>query len=194
MLTHRPEMSNESLVPNPLPAPAGDAAAASVLLFDFAYAELKRLAHFEKLGVRSATLSTTALVHETYLKLARHAESRQLQGEHLKALAARAMRQILIDHVRRRRTEQQHFQAMEFSLSEMPGQASGSVVDLLAVDAALAELDGLHDRLAGIVEMHVFAGMSMPEIAKVLNVTERTVFRDWRKARAFLLQKLAEPA
>lgn len=160
-------------------------------LYTLAYSELKRLARQMRRKAHSAeTLDTTALVHEAYLKIRSHTQAGDKDSGYLRALAARAMRQILVDRARRRMADKRGgglnhlaLQGASIPLGEQP-------FDLVSVDRALHALEALAPRLARLVELHVFAGLSMPEVANYLEITERTAFRDWRKARAFLVQQL----
>lgn len=159
-------------------------------LFVLAYNEIKKLARHVKQGRGPATLNTTALVHEAFLKVRGHAESSGTDAEHLKALVTRAMRQILVDHSRKQQADKRGSGAPAISLSGIQQAGDAVVFDLVAVDRALSELEALNTRLARVVELYVFAGLAVPEIAQLLDLTERTVFRDWRKARAFLIDRL----
>jgi len=162
------------------------------MLFALAYEELKRIAHRARRdSPRAETIDTTALVHEVFLKIRVRDEARDEDPAYLRALAARAMRQILVDRARRRLADKRG-EGMPLVTLDAVGAASGEAApfDLVSVEHALAELERLDERLVRLVEMHVFAGMSMTEVAKVLAVTERTAYRDWRKARAFLIGHL----
>lgn len=172
-----------------------DTASPATALFALAYDELKKLARGTRRsgGGASATLDTTALVHEAYLKIDAYADAGGLDASHLRALAARAMRQILVDRARRRMTRKHGAGPRYVTLDGIGDAAGNTPYDLVSVDRSLRELESLDERLARVVELHVFAGMSMPEIAAALAVTERTVFRDWRRARAFLVDRL-QPA
>lgn len=167
-------------------------AASSSDLFALAYDELKRLAHHARRDRRSyETLDTTALVHETYLKLGAHEVSRGKEPGYLRALAARAMRQILVDRARRRMAGKRGAGAPQVTLNGLEPESSAQPFDLAAVDAALTRLEALDARFAQVVELHVFAGMPIVQIATQLGLSERTVFRCWRAARAFLIEQLA---
>ncbi len=172
--------------PSPPTTPEDDQAKA---IFDIAYAELKRLARHVRRGSGSETLRTTALVHEAFLKVGSHAVPGHSR-EHLRAIVTRAMRQILIDHARAQQTAKRGGGAVEVTLDNVAALDSRGAFDLLAVDQALVALEALNMRLAQVVELHVIGGLSMAEIAQYLGVTERTAFRDWRKARAFLVERL----
>lgn len=167
-------------------------ASAQAVLFALAYAELKRIAHRARRdSPRAETIDTTALVHEAFLKIRVRDEARDKDPAYLRALAARAMRQILVDRARRRLADKRGEGMQLVTLEGLAApSAEAAPFDLLAVEHALSELERLDERLARVVEMHVFAGMSMIEVANVLNVNERTAYRDWRKARAFLIDHL----
>lgn len=166
------------------PASSGD-------LFALAYDELKRLAHHARRERRShETLDTTALVHEAYLKIGRHDLAQGSEPGHLRALVARAMRQILVDRARRRMAGKRGAGAPQVTLNGLEPEGAAQPFDLVAVDAALTRLEALDARYARIVELHVFAGMPLVQVAARLGLGERTVFRCWRAARAFLIEQL----
>jgi RNA polymerase sigma factor (TIGR02999 family) len=160
-------------------------------LFELVYERLHRIAHGQLGGRRSrVTLDTTALVHEAYLKLVDQNRVDWRDRNHFFAVSARAMRQILVDHVRGRLAQKRGAGARHTELDESRVGFEGRVVDLLALDDALRKLEELSERLCRVVELRFFAGLSVDEIAGVTGVTSRTVKRDWRKARAFLFSKL----
>lgn len=165
--------------------------ASQATLFALAYDELKRLARRARRGAPAQeTLDTTALVHEAFLKIRVRDQARDEDPGYLRALAARAMRQVLVDRARRRLADKRGGGPQHVTLGGIQTPAGERPFDLIAVDRALTELEALDARLARLVELHVFAGMTMTEVASVLDVTERTAFRDWRKARAFLVEHL----
>ena len=171
----------------------GDEAARDAA-FGLVYDELKRLAHRQLIRQRAATLCTTALVHEAYVRLS-GGDSSPLDRRHFVALSARAMRFVLVDHARRAFAQKRNGQVQTLSVTGgMIGGAEGesNVSDVLALDQALDRLAALDARLAQVVEWRFFGGLSEPEIAEELGLTERTVQRDWRRARAFLHRQLAE--
>ncbi|MBN8481873.1 MAG: RNA polymerase subunit sigma [Xanthomonadales bacterium] len=173
----------------PVSAPPGLVCAGG--LFELAYDELKRLAHHARRGRAShETLDTTALVHETYLKIGRHELAQGDDPGHLRALVARAMRQILVDRARRRMAGKRGAGAPQVTLNGLEPEGAAQPFDLVAVDAALTRLEALDARYARIVELHVFAGMPLVQVAARLGLGERTVFRCWRAARAFLIEQL----
>ena len=159
-------------------------------LFEVVYQELRRIARAQRRAAGSpATLDTTALVHEVYLKLNRSSRAQPLERAHFLSLAARAMRQVLVDHARLRARLKRGAEWAITALDERIG-VSGDMIDLVALDAALTRLGELDARAAQLVEWHIFGGLGIAEIAQMQSVTERTVFRDWRRARAFLVQQL----
>lgn len=170
---------------------AGDRSALD-RIFERLYSELKKLARAQlRFGRTATSLDTSALVHEAYLKLVR-AESLTLADRgHFFALAAKAMRQILIGHAEALRRQKRGGGAVMLPLDEeLVAPALWQAEQLLAVDVALAELERLAPRLARIVELRFFVGLNEIEIAALLEQSERTVRRDWRKARAFLHAEL----
>ena len=169
---------------------SGDAAEGSSALFALVYQELRRIARSQRRAAGSpATLDTTALVHEVYLKIHAAPEATLVDRAHFLSLAARAMRQILVDHARGRSRLKRGGPYSLTGLSEDIG-AAGDVVDLLALDDALAHLRALDERAGQLVEWRIFGGLEIAEIARLQGLTERTVFRDWRRARAFLVRQL----
>ena len=173
-------------------AGAGDRPALDALL-PLIYAELHRLARAQRPGA-AATLNTTALVHEAYLKLVDQAHLSWPDRRHFFAYAARAMRSILVDDARRRAAAKHGGgQRRDDDALEHVGAIDGAGIDLLQVDQALARLAGVSDRLREVVELHVFAGLEFKDIAACMELTERTIFRDWRKARALLEGMLGSP-
>lgn len=159
--------------------------------FEQLYQQLRVLARRELSGRRSrATLSTTLLVHETYLKLAGNTVDASDRGAFL-ALAAKAMRCVLVDHVRAAAAHKRGGDRVRVTLAtDIPMAAENDRIDILAIEQGLAALEQLDPRLVTVVEYHFYGGMEFAEIAAHLGLTERTVHRDWRKARAFLLAYL----
>jgi RNA polymerase sigma factor (TIGR02999 family) len=158
-------------------------------LFTVLYQELRGLAHALLRRQRhQESLPTTGLVHEAYLKLANRSRLDLRDRGHFLALAARAMRQVVVDHARRRAAGKRG--GAIAVLDEEKAAAGLPTVDILALDEALSRLEGLEPRLSRIVEMRFFAGFSVEETAGALGLSERTVKRDWQKARAFLHAEL----
>jgi RNA polymerase sigma factor (TIGR02999 family) len=161
-------------------------------LFDELYQELRRLAHGQLARRRrpGGTLGTTALVHEAFVKLEGAGRVTVHDREHFLVLAARVMRQVLVDAARSRQAAKRGAGAAPVALDDAEPAISDLVEEVLAVDAALVRLESLDQRLAQVVEGRVFGGMSEEELAGALGVTSRTVRRDWQKARAFLAREL----
>jgi RNA polymerase sigma factor (TIGR02999 family) len=159
-------------------------------LFTVLYKELRALAHAQLRRRQQQSLATTALVHEAYLKLADQSRLDLRDRGHFLALAARAMRQIVVDHARRRTAGKRGGTAIVGVLDEGKVLADVPTVDVLALDEALTRLEGVEPRLSRIVDMRFFAGFSVEETALALGLSERTVKRDWQKARAFLYAEL----
>lgn len=170
----------------------GDRAAADQVVARL-YTDLQQLARRQVRDAGHLTLlDTTALVHEAWLRVVGAQATDFPDHRHFLAYAAQAMRSVVVDLVRARSAErrgggEQHL-TLDTAVVEQLPQGDG---DVLRVHEALDELAQLEPRLAKVVEMRYFAGLREPEIAAALNVTERTVQRDWQKARIFLSMSLA---
>ena len=152
------------------------------------YDELRQMAARQLRRERAGhTLHATALVHEAYLKLAGGCTVEAVDRGHFMAIAARAMRQVLVDHARRRNAEKRGGDWEQTTLSDGVRPLEFQPDELLALDRALDELD---ERQRQVVECRFFAGMEEEEIAVALGVSARTVRRDWVKARAWLYRSL----
>lgn len=162
----------------------GDVSAMDRLLA-LVYDDLRTRAHGQLARARPGeTLSTTALVHEAYLKLAGSSQSYQNRG-HFFGVASRAMRQILVDYARRNLAAKRgggHAISLDAELVASADRGD----EIVALDAALEALERVDARLARTVELRFFGGLSVEETAELLETSPRTVKRDWRKARAFL--------
>ncbi len=168
-------------------ARAGDAQALGAA-YAAVYEELKRAARAQLRRMRD-NFQTTALVHEAYLKLG-GAQLAAQDRNHLLALSARAMRQVLVDDARARKADKRGGGQEALTLTASLGNAERAAVDVLALDELLGSLHTLDERAAQIVELRYFGGYEEAEIAQMLGLSDRTVRRDWRKARAFLLAEL----
>ena len=168
-------------------ARAGDSQALDQLM-PLVYDELRNVAR-RRLGVERAghTLRPTELVHEAYLKLAGGAAAAAADRAHFLAIASRAMRQVLVDHARRKKALKREGEWVRTTLGDGNDALEFNPEEMLALDTALEELD---PRQRQVVEYRFFGGMEEKEIAEVLGVTDRTVRRDWVKARAWLYKTL----
>lgn len=162
-------------------------------LFALVYEDLKRRARMQ-LGGSSQTLDTTALVHEAYVKLSASTKTDWQDGKHFFRVAARAMRQIIVDRARRHLAQKRGggivHEALELRGLEVD-DPSLAAETLLALDDALLRLAEENERSAQVVELRYFGGLSIEETAETLEISVRTVKRDWRLARAFLHDKLS---
>jgi len=159
-------------------------------LFSVTYEELKRLASVVRRGDAQATMSSTALVNEAWIKLARSPQFRALSLLHFKRIAARAMRQLLIESARRRTAGKRSAESNALPLNEAVVGIPGLDRDVLALDAALHTMATLHPRQAFIVESRYFGGLEVAETAALLGVSEATVQREWRAAKAWLSREI----
>jgi RNA polymerase sigma factor (TIGR02999 family) len=164
-------------------------------LFSLAYEELRRLASSVKRGDPSNTLSPTALVNEAWLKLAKSPGVGAASKLHFKRIAARAMRQLLIEAARRRNAHKRggDGEAIFVSFDDSLDRAATGQESLLALDTALTELARLEPRQALIVESRFFGGLEVSEISRLMGLSEATILRDWRSAKAWLGQALRRP-
>lgn len=156
--------------------------------FALHYEDLRQIAHGRlRRSEKITLLDTTALVHESYLRLlkAKHVE---LTGEsQFLAFAARVMRSIIVDFVRSHRADRRGGDETRVTLSPEIAASRGSADEILRVNDALDQLAKVDDRLVKVVEMRYFGGLEEREIASVLGLTDRTVRRDWEKARMLLM-------
>jgi RNA polymerase sigma factor (TIGR02999 family) len=159
-------------------------------LFTSVYDELRRLAHRVRHESASETLNTTALVHEAYLKLLPSGRL-DLEGRaHFFGVAARAMRQVLVDAARRRGAAKRGGGALLVTFQDQPAGEALQVDQLVALDDALQRLQALNERQVRVVEHRFFAGLNTRETAEVMGLSVPTVERDWRFARAWLAREL----
>lgn len=176
----------------------GDGAAFDHLVA-LVYQELRVIARRQLRRRRPGqTITTTVLVHEAYLRLADHGGGWRDRA-HFLAVAALAMRHVLVDAARRRTAKKRGGDEVRITFDELgPGgeerDADARAVEILAVDRALTALAALDERLSKLVELRFFAGLTEEEVAQVTGTSERTVRRDWRKARAYLYQAIGGPA
>ena len=160
-------------------------------LFADVYVELRALAarylHRER---KSHTLQPTALVHEAYLKLVGHTRVDWQGRAHFLAFAAQAMRQILVDHARRHRAAKRGGDRHRIALDDNLVIESNRNVDLLALEDALTKLAKLNPRQAQMIELRFFGGLDIAEVAKVMEMSKRSVEREWTMVRAWLRREL----
>lgn len=162
-------------------------------LLPLVYDELRGMAHGYLLRERSGhTLSTTALVHEAYLKLVDQERAPLESRAYFFGAAARAMRQILVDHARHRMRQKRGGKQQPVTLEEQHLLADDFATNVLDLDRALHRLAALEPRLARVVECRFFGGIGVEETAEVLGVSPRTVKRDWMMAKAWLYRVLNE--
>ncbi len=155
------------------------------------YSKLRRIADRQlRRERRGHTLVATALVHEAYLRLADQARIKWQGSVHFFAIAARTMRQILVDHARKKGAEKRGGDRHRTTLGDASDQRRVSQDDLLALDEALSRLAELDERLSQLVELRFFGGLTEKEASAVLDVPKRTIQRDWARARAWLYKEL----
>ncbi|KPP94764.1 MAG: TIGR02999 family RNA polymerase sigma factor [Bacteroidetes bacterium HLUCCA01] len=164
---------------------------ATKLLFDIVYDNLLLIAR-NQLNREGPdhTLSKTDLVHEVFFKLVAVSDTDWQDRGHFYAIAARAMRQVLTDHARKRLAAKRGNNPEKVPIDERTMAVEKQATELIDIDAALTELQDVDERLAKIVELRFYAGLTLEETAQSLNVSSRTVNRDWIKARAWLHGRL----
>jgi RNA polymerase sigma factor (TIGR02999 family) len=164
-------------------------------VFSVTYEELRRLASSVRRNDPAATMSPTTLVNEVWLKLAASPRFALTNRLHFKRIAARAMRQVLVDAARRRRAGKRGgMDAVFVTFDDSVDQSVLYERDLLALDRALDDLARIHPRQATMVEGRFFGGLDVAEIAALLQVSEATILRDWRAAKAWLANELRRGA
>jgi RNA polymerase sigma factor (TIGR02999 family) len=170
---------------------AGGSDEAFQRLIALVYADLKAIAH-RRLGnpERDPTLDTTSLVHEAFLRLVPGSDADWKDRAHFFAVAARAIRHVLVDHARARAAAKRGGGAVHIPLREDLEGHGDDTVTLLALHQALDRLEEKDERLGRVVECRFFAGLTMEETAEALGVSRRTAERDWTRARAYLYRTL----
>jgi len=162
-------------------------------LFTVLYDELKGIASLELRRTPSEnTLSTAGVVHEAYLKLLEPSRTALQDRHHFLAVASKAMRHLLVDHARRRSAAKRPPEGARVGIDAATVPVDARPLDLLTLDQALGKLESVDPRLGRLVELRFFAGLTVEETAAVLDVTDRTIRREWRKARAFLHNELSK--
>jgi RNA polymerase sigma factor (TIGR02999 family) len=171
----------------------GDPAAVDRLL-PLVYEELRRMAHHALLIERKDhTLNTTALIHETYIRLVDQTQTCWSGRAHFLGVASVAMRRILVDYARARKSQKRGGERRPVTLEDGMLSVDQRADTILELDEALSGLAELSMRLARVVECRFFGGLTVEETAAALDITTRTVERDWHKARAWLYERLLEP-
>jgi RNA polymerase sigma factor (TIGR02999 family) len=161
-------------------------------LLAMVYDDLRRRARRQLRRAPQATLGTTGLVHEAYLRLVASPNLQWQDRNHFFAVASRAMRSVVVDYARRRSARKRGGALPRVELDEGMLRVDTKATEILAIDQALGRLAALDHRLCELVELRFFGGLSVDETAEVLGVSDRTVKRDWSKARTLLHRFLAE--
>jgi len=170
---------------------AGDGRAKDLLIERF-YRDLRRIAAGQlRAERRNHTLQPTALVHEVYARFIQQSEWQVKNRLHFIAIASQLMRQVLVDHARKRLAGKRGGEQRQVTLDEALFAQTSNSLDVLALDEVLTRLAKLNARHGRIVELHFFGGLTFDEIGEVLGVAGRTVKRDWRMARAWLRNELS---
>jgi RNA polymerase sigma factor (TIGR02999 family) len=185
------QVQDASTVTQLLRASGGGSREALDGLFSILYDELRRVAHRQLLGQpRDATLNTTALIHEAYLRMVDQTQVDWEDRARFFGYAARTMRAIIVDYARRRGAQKRGggLTRLPFDDPDLPIEAQADAI--LAVDDALTRLARVSERLSRIVECRFFGGLSIEETAAALSLSDRTVRRDWIKAKAWLYDQL----
>lgn len=185
-----PPSANESSARDEVPAEHDELDRLVPVVYD----ELRRIAH-NRLQVEPAghTLSTTALVHEAYLKLAEQSRTEWRSREHFMAVASMAMRRVLVDHARRHLAEKRGGERTRVPLDAAHLSVEDRAATLIELDDALTRLQAIDARLSRVVECRFFGGMTEEETAAALGITSRTVRSDWATAKGLLYLELTAP-
>lgn len=172
----------------------GDKAALDKLV-PVVYQELRRLAAYYMRRERPGhTLQTSALVNEAYMRLVDYSQMRWQSRAHFFAVAAQAMRRILVEHARKRHFAKRGGGAVKVSFDEAAIVSQEQAADLVALDDALTSLEAMDERKARIVELRYIGGLNIEETAEVLSISPATVQREWRAAKAWLYREIKEGA
>ena len=159
-------------------------------LFSAAYEELRRLASSVRRSYPTTALSPTTLVNQAWMKLAASPRFQAMSPLHFKRIAARAMRQVLVEAARLKQADKRGGDVSFLALDDSIAGSVETAGTVLALDNALADLARLHPRQADMVEYRFFGGLDVTETAELLGVSEATVLRDWRAAKAWLAREL----
>lgn len=174
----------------PLEALTGDAHPTHEELIVRVYDKLRRLAaNYLRRERADHTLQPTALVHEVYMRLTAQVDVEWRNQEHFVSVAAAMMRRVLVDHARGHKRDKR-WGGLKLPLAEANGCAEGEVEDLVALDEALRRLARRHPQKSRVVELRFFGGLSIQETAHILEISDSTVERDWKFARAWLAREI----
>lgn len=170
----------------------GDTAAVDKLM-PLVYDELRRLARYYMRRERAgATLQTTALVNEAYLRLVDQKKVQWQNRAHFFAIAAQLMRRILIDRARKRYNSKRGGDVRKVSLDQAAIVSTGRSSDLVALDEALTDLEAIDQRKSKVVELRFFGGLNIEETAEVMSISPATVQREWSMAKAWLYREISQ--
>lgn len=162
-------------------------------LLPIVYDELRHQARYLMAGERSEhTLQPTALVHEAFLKISKQPSIEWQNQQHFFRIVSRLMRQILVDHARRKASDKRGNNPVHLSLDDVQIPVEDRIASILTVDRVLKELAEFDEKQATIVEMRFFGGLNNSEIAEALNISLRTVVREWKLAKFWLLRELEQ--
>lgn len=171
---------------------AADQGASLERVFQTAYTELRRIAGgLMRAERRDHTLQATAVVNEAYMRLADASKLEWKSRAHFFAIAARAMRQILVEHARRHNAQKRGGSWDRVTLDERLGLAAASEIGVLDLEDALSRLAEVDERAARVVELRFFGGLTSKEVAHILGISRRTVQEDWRVAKMWLSNELS---
>jgi RNA polymerase sigma factor (TIGR02999 family) len=160
-------------------------------LFELVYQQLRQIAQQQLRKVWSVeTICTTALVNEAYLKMVDHQQFSPANRAHFFAIAATAMRHILINYAEQKQAKKRGGDWQQVTFNDPAGDGENNLTTLIAVNEALSQVNNVDESLARLVELRFFAGMNEAEIALLYDCSERTVRRDWKKAKALLVKAL----
>ena len=174
----------------------GDQEEVSAKLMPLVYEELRRVARsYLQRERQDHTLQATALVHEAYLRLVDETKVSWKDRAHFYGIAARLMRQILIQHARAHHASKRGgFEQVKLSLEQVPDLGTNCAVELIELDEALVDFTKIYPRKSKVVELKFFGGMEAKEISEALQISEKTVTRDWNFARLWLSRELRKDA
>jgi RNA polymerase sigma-70 factor (ECF subfamily) len=185
-------MENEGKVTHLLKQLRSGKKEAESRLIEVVYPELRRIAMRYMRGERPGhSLQATALVNEAYLRLLGEGDRNFQNRSHFFAVAATQMRLILVDHARRKKTQKRQGERVRVELTDIVAISEDRLDDVLEIDAALERLREWDPRQCKIVELRFFAGLTEEEVAEVLELSPRTVKRDWKVAKAWLYGELS---